>query len=554
MLTQLSITNYILIKQLQIEFQLGFSVITGETGAGKSIILGALGLILGERADREVVLENEKKCVIEGQFDISALQLQPFFEQFDLDYENICILRREITAAGKSRAFVNDTPVHLPLLRELGVQLMDVHSQNQNQQLNNALFRLNLVDAYSKHDAVLNAYKSNFLTYQQNIKKLDQLKTDYQLQLNEQEYHQFLLDEIEQLQIQKGEQKELEDELQILNNAEEIKSALYYASYELSGSESNIADRIQTVLDKLKSISSFQTEVENLAQRLESAHIEIKDIAEDVVQLEDHLVFDPSRLEYINDRLESLLNLTRKHHLNDADDLLKKHDTLSEKIHSVLNLDEEIEGLEKEIHAQFKDLNIQAETISAKRKKAAHQIASLVVKNLRELGMEKADFHIDLEKLKELGISGRDKINFLFRANSGSKMAAISKVASGGELSRIMLSLKYALALKKALPAIVFDEIDSGVSGEIADKLADLMRSLGEKMQVISISHLPQIASKAKHHYLVYKENASTFTRSTIKKLDNKERIIEIAAMLSGSNIGNSAIDHAKELLSSSNK
>ncbi|NOR87630.1 MAG: DNA repair protein RecN [Bacteroidales bacterium] len=551
MLVQLAITNFVLIEKLQIDFSSGFSVITGETGAGKSIMLGALGLILGNRADKEVVMEQEKKCIIEGHFDIEKLQLEAFFEMHDLDYEPICILRREITSAGKSRAFVNDTPINLPLMKELGLSLMDVHSQNQNHQLNNASFRLQIIDAYSSHSDILHTYRELYKIYQLELKRLEQLKNEHLLQANEQEYHQFLFDEIEKAQIRLGEQKEIEEELQILNHAEEIKSTLFLASQELINADENIVRKIEIILDKLNKVSSYQSDIGEIEKRLQSVYIELKDIGEDISALEDQLQFDPSQLEFLNARLDELFSLTRKHRLGNADELLDYQNSLSQKLHSVIHLDEDIVKTEKLLDDQRKSLEEQALKIRKNRQKAAAKIESLLLVHLNDLGMPKAEFKVDFMELNELGPYGKDQINFLFKANYGSKLAEINKVASGGELSRIMLSFKYILALKKALPAIIFDEIDSGVSGEIADKLAVLMKSLGKSMQVISISHLPQIASKADHHYLVYKENESTFTRSIIKKLDKQERLNEIAAMLSGSNIVDSAIEHAKELLGS---
>jgi len=551
MLSYLTISNYVFIEKLAIDFQSGFSVVTGETGAGKSILLGALGLILGDRADKDVVIEDSKKCIIEGHFDIENLNLKHLFLLHDIDYDSVCILRREVTSAGKSRAFINDTPVKLPLMKELGMQLIDVHSQNQNQQLNNALFRLNLLDAYANHTSLLQDYSNLFKQYKSDFIHLEKLKNDYTKQLNEREYHQFLFDELENTNIQKGEQDEIEEELQLLNHAEEIKSNLFYSAQELMNTDDNIISKLEVILDKLSKIAPYQDSIKSLEQRIQSAYIELKDIGEGANSLEEQFQFDPSRLEFINDRLDTLYTLTKKHSLANADDLLMFQDLLSQKIHSVINLEEKIENAEKRLIIQREEIEIKAEEISTKRKLASGKIEKLVLNNLRELGMEKAELEIYIEKLDELTSYGKDKVSFLFKANTGGKLAEINKVASGGELSRIMLSFKYVLALKQALPTIVFDEIDTGVSGEIADKLAKLMKSLGESLQVISISHLPQIASKADYHYLVYKENESTFTRSNMRKLNEQERMNEIAAMLSGSKIGDSAIEHAKELLGS---
>lgn len=551
MLRNISISNYVLIKNLEIDFEEGFSVITGETGAGKSILLGALNLVLGERADKEVVMQNEKKCIIEAHFDLSKLNLQNFFESHDLDEEQICILRRELTSKGKSRAFINDTPVKLPIMKELGTYLMDVHSQNQNHQLSDAVFRLSLIDAYSNQQKDLAQYKLQYLKYKKNKNQLAQLNIQYQQQKNEQEYHQFLFDEIEKAQVKLGEQKEIEEELELLNHAEDIKSALHLSASDLINGEENIVWKLQILIDKLSTVSNYQAEIKALEERLQSLHIEIKDIGEEAQAMDEQLIFDEGRLDYLNTRLETIFSLSRKHSLENADDLIAFQDNLSKKLFSLIKLEESIEQLSQEQIKTKEQLENKALKLRKNRKAAALTIEKLLEKHLHELGMEKSVLNITFKALEELSESGRDKIEFMFSSNSGAKPGPINKVASGGELSRIMLSFKYALAVKQTLPSIIFDEIDSGVSGEIADKLADIMRNLGSHMQVISISHLPQIAAKANHHYLVYKENDSTFTRSLIKRLDKKERLNEVAAMLSGSNIGTSAIEHAKELLNS---
>lgn len=549
MLKYLSISNYVLIENQAIDFQSGFSVLTGETGAGKSIILGALGLLMGDRADKDVVMEDAKKCIIEGHFNISELNLNSFFNLHDIDYEEVSILRREVTKAGKSRAFVNDSPVNLVTLKALGTQLMDIHSQNQNQQLNNSNFRLSIIDAYADHSSLINDYQSLFKEYKQTLQTTMDLKENYQKEINEQEYHQFLFDEIEKLNIFVGEQKEIEDELKILTHAEEIKSALYNSSSNLIYGDDNIIHQLELIYDRLLKVASFQSSIGELESRLSSIIIELKDIGEESSSLDGEFQFDPNRLEFLNERLQEIFTLVRKHRLNNADELILFKEQMSDKIHSVMDLDMQIKQQEELLNQQYNSLQKQANQLSENRKLAVKMIESLVLGHLKELGLSKAELKIELEKLHDLTIDGIDSSKFLFKANSGAKLSEINKVASGGEMSRLMLSFKYVLALKKALPTIVFDEIDSGVSGEIADKLARLMEKLGRQIQVIAISHLPQIASRAEHHYLVYKENESIFTRSKINKLNQKERLNEVAAMLSGSNIGASAIEHAKELL-----
>lgn len=549
MLKHLSISNYVLIENQEIDFQSGFSVLTGETGAGKSIILGALALLMGDRADKEVVMEEGKKCIVEGHFSIQQLDLHSFFQAHDLDYEDVSILRREINKAGKSRAFVNDSPVNLTTLKLLGTQLMDIHSQNQNQQLNNTDFRLSIIDAYADHSGLLDDYKSQYKQYKDASKSLIQLKSDYEKQLNEQEYHQFLFDEIEKLNLLVGEQNEIEEELKILTHAEDIKTALFNTSTGLVSGDENIIHQLEMIQIQLQKVASFQSHISELENRLRTAIIELKDIGEESSAMEDDFHFDPTRLELLNERLQEIFTLVRKHRLNNADELIAFKEDLASKIYSVLNLETEINKQEEFLKQQLTTLQKQADHLSKNRKAAVKKIEALVLENLKELGLSKSELKIELMRLDDLSIDGIDSTKFLFKANSGSKLSEMNKVASGGEMSRLMLSFKYVLARKKALPSIVFDEIDSGVSGEIADKLARLMEKLGQQIQVLAISHLPQIASLAEHHYLVYKENESIFTRSKIKKLNQKERLNEVAAMLSGSKIGVSAIEHAKELL-----
>lgn len=538
-----------LIENQVIDFQSGFSVITGETGAGKSIILGALGLILGDRADTEVVLNKEQKCIVEASFNVETLNLQDFFKTYDLDYDPISIVRREISKAGKSRAFVNDTPVNLNILKNLGVKLMDIHSQNQNHQLNQTDYRMGILDAYANHEPQLEEYKSLFNQYKNGLIELDLLKASYQKQVNEQEYHQYLFDEIEKANIQEGEQKEIEEELQILSHAEEIKSALFQSSNEIINSDQNIVHQLEALLSQVRKIASFQSDIEQLEKRLESVIIELKDIGGEASALEEQFQFDPSRIAFLNDKLETIITLCRKHRLENADELIAFKEELSSRIYTVTHLDSEINKLNEKQEILLNKLKKRALLIRANRINASKKIEKLVLKELKGLGLQEAELKIELLELNDITKSGIDNAKFLFKANKGSHFSEMSKVASGGEISRLMLSFKYTLAMKKSLPSIIFDEIDSGVSGEIADKLARLMNKLGEKSQVISITHLPQIAAKAHHHYLVYKENDSIFTRSKIKKLNQQNRLKEIAAMLSGSVIGDSALNHAEELL-----
>jgi DNA repair protein RecN (Recombination protein N) len=549
MLKSLLIKNYILIENQSIDFHTGFSVLTGETGAGKSIILGALGLILGDRADRDIVLKDQTKCIVEAQFDISNLDLKDFFVLHDIDYDDICILRREINRFGKSRAFINDTPVGLQSLKNFGEQVMDIHSQNQKIQLNNAQYRMSIVDSYAAHSNLLIKFKSKFKSYQKNMLMLNDLKQERIKNNNEQDYNQFLFDELDALSLQKGEQAELEGELKLLSHSEEIKSVIFQLSELLLTSDQNIVSQIERRQNDVEKLSEYHEGIRVLSERLKSAFIELKDIGEEFIRIDNSIHVDKNRLDDLENRLNRIYALLKKHGKTQDFELLQIKDELSNSILHLDDLSNEIEKLESKNEKELFELNDMAVQLSLNRKKAVKNIEKFVLELLKELGLQNASFKINLEEQEKLTLYGKDGVSFLFSANKGTDAAKLSKVASGGELSRLMLALKYTMSLKQSIPSIVFDEIDSGVSGEIADKLGKLMEKLGHQIQVIAITHLPQIAARAKTHYLVYKENDSIFARSKIKKLTSAHRLQEIAAMLSGSKIEKSAIKHAEKLL-----
>lgn len=549
MLVQLSIKNYVLIENQKIEFQKGFSVITGETGAGKSIILGALGLLLGDRADKDVVMQDTNKCIVEGYFNIQNLDTDAFFNVNDLDQEEVSIIRREVNRNGKSRAFINDTPVNLQVLKEFGLLLMDIHSQNQNEQLNSSSYRLNIIDIYAEQQNKLFQYQLDYNHYLDQIKSLENLKAKLRDQKNEQEYHQFLYDELDDIALIQGEQTELENELNMLNHAEEIKSSVFQVLSYLDSSDNSVIDKIDDGHKSLEKIAAFFNQTESLSDRLKSVSIELKDIAEELSSLDNEISFDQRRLDEVESRLSDIYSLNRKHGKSHSDKLLELKEELSAKIYGISELEEQITHLERELKLQESQLINQADDLHSKRMKASGEIENLVIDLLKDLGLKNATLNIKVDKLKELSAFGWDTVKFLFAANLGSQVSEMKKIASGGEMSRLMLAFKYIMALKKSLPSIIFDEIDSGVSGEIADKLASLMDKLGQKIQVIAITHLPQVAARANSHYLVYKENESIFARSKIEKLNTQQRLHEIAGMLSGAQVEESAIKHAEKLL-----
>lgn len=559
MLQKLSISNYALIDNLEISFDSGLNILTGETGAGKSIILGALSLILGQRAESRYFFNQQKKCVIEGTFIIDAFHLKHFFEDNDLDYEGETVLRREISADGKSRAFVNDTPVNLTILKALGEKLIDIHSQHATLEINDPEFQLLVVDAVAKHDDLLNDYQSKFRSYQKALAKLKQLIAESNKAKADLDYFQFQYDELEKAKLIADEQNTLEQELFALTNAEEIKRNLSGAHYLMLEGETSAIIQLREAGHQLFSLEKFNPIIAELYERLNSTIIELKDIATEIEVIELHTQINEARLDEINTRLSLIYSLQKKHKVNSNSELLELQNDLSGKIQQAIFGDEAIEKLSHQISSDKTELEQLATILSANRKKVIPEIEKEVISSLSEMGMGNAVLKIELIPIPTghnsssggLGANGIDEVRFLFTANKGHTLSEMSKVASGGELSRLMLSIKSLIAQNTALPTIIFDEIDTGVSGEVANKVGQIMERLAQNLQVITITHLPQIASKGSSHYFVYKdeEGATTYTR--IKQLDSQERVLEIAKMLSGDKPGESALQNARELLAS---
>ena len=550
MLQQLYIKNFTLIDELDIELHPGFSVITGETGAGKSIILGAIGLLLGQRADSKSIKQGADRCVIEAHFDLSRYDLKPFFDENDIEYDDHdTIIRRELTASGKSRAFINDTPVALTMLKELGDQLMDVHSQHQNLLLNKQDFQLNVVDILANDSKELEEYQQCFANYQQKTKELNQLREEIERNKQNADFLQFQYDELEAAQLAEGEQEELEQQSETMSHAEDIKTALYEADNALNGDESGVVSQVKSAYNALNGISKVMPKTAELTERLDSCRIELKDIADEVSQLLERTDFNPAELDNINNRLDRLYELEKKYHVETVEELIQQRDDLKLKLSHIENSDEAVSEMEKEV-AKLRSLCTQrAETISTMRQATADNMRSQLAQRLEQLGMPHARFDVSITKT-ELGKNGQDSISFLFSANTSTPLQPVSQVASGGEIARVMLSLKAMISGAVKLPTIIFDEIDTGVSGKIAEKMAQIMQEMGRtERQVISITHLPQIAALGSHHYRVSKEETKNGTVSHMTELNNEERITEIAQMLSGSDISDAAIQNAKELL-----
>ena len=549
MLRQLYIKNFTLIDELDIEWHEGFSVMTGETGAGKSIILGAIGLLLGQRADPKAIKQGADKCVIEAHFDLSRYELKPFFDENDIEYDaNDTIIRREISTS-KSRAFINDTPVALSMLKELGEQLVDIHSQHQNLLLNKQDFQLNVVDILAKDSDLLKEYQENYSLLSTANRQLEELKESIERNRQQVDFLQFQCDELEQANLVLGEQEELEQQSETMSHAEEIKSALYDADNQLSSDQQGALDAIRQTLHSLNSISRVLPAARELTERLESCHIELKDIADEVSRLLERTDFDPSELEHINNRLDRLYDLEKKYHAENVEELIAQRDNLKQQLSAIENSDEAVGELEakcEKLKAKSQQL---ADELSKQRQKAAKEIEKQMQQRLVPLGMPHVRFAVSISKT-ELNKSGQDQVAFLFSANTSTPLQPVSQVASGGEIARVMLSLKAMISGAVKLPTIIFDEIDTGVSGKIAEKMAEMMREMGEaNRQVISITHLPQIAALGSHHYRVSKEETVQGTTSHLHELTNEERIREIAQMVSGSDVTEAAIANAKQLL-----
>ena len=549
MLIKLFVRNYALIKELNVELEDGLTIITGETGAGKSILLGALSLILGSRADTSVLLDKNEKCVVEGTFRIDGYDLKEFFATNELDYENTTILRREINPAGKSRAFINDTPVTVNLLKDLGDKLIDIHSQHQTLMLNDNSFQLSLIDSFADTAKLKESYRDAFINYRTLKKEYNILKEKSDKNKDDLEYYNFQLKQLEEAGLKTGEQAELESAQEMLSHAEEIKLALEVSYGLLSGEEASILSRLREVKANLTRIRSFIPEGESLLARAESSIIELDDLSGEIGKLSDSIDADPQRLQFINDRLDIIYSLIQKHHVNDLEELIARKEEIRALVNSIAGSDERLNDLEKLIEKETARLETVSDDISARRNKVVPDIESRVEELLRQLGIPNAKFRIALTKLKDFASSGTDQADFMFSANKQVKPENLARIASGGELSRVMLSLKSLLSKNNNLPTIIFDEIDSGVSGEVADKVGQILSLMGKYMQVINITHLPQVASRGSRHFHVYKDDTDNSTLTRVKLLSNDERILEVARLLSGSEITETAIRNAKELL-----
>ena len=550
MLKQLYIKNFTLIDELNIQMHPGFSVITGETGAGKSIILGAIGLLLGNRADSKSIKAGRDRCVIEAHFDLSKYDMQQFFTDNDIDEDlSDTIIRRELTATGKSRAFINDTPVSLTKMRELGEQLVDIHSQHQNLLLQKEDFQLNVVDIIAQDEKQRKNYEAAYNQYKQANQKLNALKAEIEKNRENEDFLRFQFKELDEAQLQNGEQEELEQEYEMLSHSEDIKTALYQADNHLSGDDGNIIERLKQASEQLANIKDVYPEVTELLERIDSSYIELKDIAQEINGLTDHVEFDPARLETINERLDKLNSLQQKFHVRDLGELIETYHQLKEQLSHIDHSDEDVEALEQEVAQLLEKAQKLAKELTAIRTKAAKKVEEEMKQRLIPLGIPNVRFSISLTE-KPLCHDGGDKVSFLFSANKSTPLQPVTQVASGGEIARVMLSLKAMISGAVKLPTIIFDEIDTGVSGKIAEKMAQIMVEMGNhERQVLSITHLPQIAAMGSHHYKVSKEETEEGTLSHMKELDQQQRIEEIAQMLSGSDVSEAALANAKELL-----
>ena len=549
MLQHLSIQNYALIDKLEIDFTDGLTIITGETGAGKSILLGALGLIAGSRADIQSLQDKTKKCIVEASFNIKDYALKDFFWSAELDYEITTSIRREISSEGKSRAFINDTPVSLSQLKALAERLIDIHSQHQTLTLNGSEFQLSVVDAYANHPDYLLDYAANFKQFKIFEKSLNEMLAKEAQARKDLDYFQFQFNELEEANLNNMRVDEIENELETLNNAEEIKINLSKAASGLNGGEQNLLLSLNEIKSILSALAKYKPEINELSTRLNSCVIELKDISNDIDGLEEKIVYDPKRIEILNEQLEIVFRLQQKHQVKSVGELISIKDELSNKLLEFSSIESEIEKIKKLLFTIQNSLAILAKKIAANRKKEIPKIEKDIASILFSLSMPNAQLKIEHIDSNTFGTYGTDRVNFLFSANKGSDFKELNKVASGGELSRLMLSIKSLIAQLTALPTIIFDEIDTGVSGDVANKVGSIMNLMAKSMQVITITHLPQIASKGNTHLFVYKEDRYNKTYSNIRKLSSEDRISEIAKMLSSGIPTEAAISNAKELL-----
>lgn len=549
MLKNLKIQNYALIEHLDIDFESGLSVITGETGAGKSIIIGALALVLGQRADTKAIQTGKNKCVVEAVFDVSDLALQPLFDELDIDYDSECILRREILDSGKSRAFVNDMPVNLQQLRAVANRLIDIHSQHENLLLGESTFQLQALDAVAESHAEVETYARQYRTYKEIGRQLATVQQTADAWRADRDYAQFQYDQLATADLTDDEQESLESELQTMNHAEEVKTAIAAALARLDGESVGVNESLRDSLSSLRRIEPFVPQMADYVQRIESALIDLKDVAADLeIKLND-TDFDPQRKEFVENRLDLIYTLEQKHHVASVAELLQLQSDFAEKLARIDGFDAEIETLRKQLHEAEQHLTVAAERLSDKRRTAKTDFERIVTAQLTELGMPHANFVVAITDAEQFLPSGRDNVEFLFSANKNSAPQPIAHTASGGELSRLMLVVKAQIANRTKLPTVVFDEIDTGVSGEVAHRMGLIMSNMSQSMQVFTITHLPQIAAKGIAHYKVYKHDTADATVTNIVRLTSEQRVQEVAEMLSGKNPSAAAIDNARELL-----
>ena len=550
MLKHLYIKNFALIDILDIDLYPGFSVITGETGAGKSIVLGAIGLLLGQRADMKTLKQGADRCVIEAHFDLSRYQMEAFFKENDIEYDaNDCIIRRELTAAGKSRAFINDTPVQLSMLKELGERLVDVHSQHQNLLLNKQDFQMSVLDIIADDAQELTTYKETYKAYHQAANELEVLKEEIERNRQNVDFLQFQYQELEGARLTIGEQEELEQKSDTMTHAEDIKSALYEADNALQADNTGIVTQLRSAMNALKGISHVFPEAEELSTRMDSTYIELKDIAQEVGGLLEGVDFDPAELDTVNERLDRIYDLQKKYHAEDTEALIALRDSLKEQLDHIDNSDETLKERQQQVERLKAQCQQQADHLTKLRTKAAKTVENEMQQRLIPLGMPNIRFQISISQ-EGLSANGQDQVAYLFSANTSTPLQPVSQVASGGEIARVMLALKAMISGAVKLPTIIFDEIDTGVSGKIAEKMAEIMHEMGShERQVISITHLPQIAALGSAHYKVEKEETAQGTTSRMELLTPEERITEIAQMLSGSKVTDAAIQNAKQLL-----
>lgn len=549
MLLELHISNYALIDELDIRFYKGFNIITGETGAGKSIVLGALGLVMGQRADLNVLQDKDRKCMVEAHFNIKGYKLKPFFEQEELDYDDLAILRREISPAGKSRAFINDTPVNLKLMQELSMRLIDIHSQHQNLELGNQSFQLNLVDMVAANQALLTEYETVYKASRKQAKLLNDLKAEAEKARADLDYFRFQFQQLDEARLKENEQTELEAEQSTLEHAEEIKTTFGQFAEEMEGEEQGLLRKLKEHLAQFTRLAAVMPKAKDMADRLNSCYLELRDMVADCTDIAERTEHDPERIQLLAQRLDLIYSLQQKFRVGSMDELLALKDEFGTKINQINSFDEEIEEAAQKLEVLQAQVNELAAKLSQRRQSVSGKITASVEEVLQKLGMLNAVFQLRFDALGEAGLSGIDNLSFAFSANKNGQPQDIAKIASGGELSRVMLAIKSLITDSKALPTIIFDEIDTGISGEVALKMGSILKQMSENIQLINITHLPQIAGKGEHHFKVYKYDQADRTHTSIRQLAEEERVDELAQMLSGANASETARKTALELL-----